>query len=323
MSHVPDHTPAAAALEHAALIVALDAGDLAGRERDRASTLLEACAGCASLMADLAVLRAATAALPTTPRTRDYRLTDADATRLRPSAWRRLLEWFAAPRSTVPPLAGGLVALGIAGLLLTTSPGLLGQAASTRSTTTAPVAAPGDARLGAPGTPPGAAATTGPAATNESVAAPPPGSAVATPKFAAAPAASPEAVSPADASPLAVAVPAPSGAAVTVPAPTAIPVEIAPPGRAGASAPVTSGQATDAGPIPPALEAASPAGPIPPALEAASPAGSQGDLKAAAPTAREVAQSDRTLPLAISLVLLAAGIALFVANRVLRRRTGL
>src|SRR5450756_2152990 len=120
MGHVPDHTPAAAAVEHAALIAALDAGDLA-------------------------VLRAATAALSAVPRTRDYRLTDADAARLRPSAWGRLVGWLGAPRSTVRPFAGGLAALGIAGLLLSTTPGFFGQAAMTLSTTGAPVVAPGDA----------------------------------------------------------------------------------------------------------------------------------------------------------------------------------
>src|SRR5450759_2403251 len=139
MGHVPDHTPAAAAVEHAALIAALDAGDLAGIERDRAATLVGTCAGCASLLADLSVLRAATAALPAVPRTRDYRLTDADVARLRPSAWGRLVGWLGAPRSKVRPLAGGLAALGIAGLLLSTTPGFFGQAAMTLSTTGAPV----------------------------------------------------------------------------------------------------------------------------------------------------------------------------------------
>src|SRR5487761_2663130 len=145
MGHVPDHTPAAAAVEHAALIAALDAGDLAGNEQDRATDLVDTCAGCASLLADLAIIRAATATLPAPPRRRDYRLTDADAVRLGPSAWRSLIGWLGAPRSTVRPLAGGLAALGIAGLLLTATPGFFGQAATSLSTVGAPVVAPGEA----------------------------------------------------------------------------------------------------------------------------------------------------------------------------------
>ena len=88
-------------------------------------------------------LRGATAALPAPARTRDYRLTDADAARLRPTQWRRLVGWLGAPRSTVRPIAGALATLGIAGLLLSTTPGLFGQAATTVSTAAAPLVAPG------------------------------------------------------------------------------------------------------------------------------------------------------------------------------------
>src|SRR5664280_1510708 len=112
MHRAPDHSPAAAATEHAALIVAFDAGDLAGREGDVAATLATTCPGCASLFADLALLRVATAALPARPRTRDYRLTDVDAARLRPSAWRSLLSWLAAPSAASPPASGRTVERG-------------------------------------------------------------------------------------------------------------------------------------------------------------------------------------------------------------------
>jgi hypothetical protein len=134
------HTLTVEAQDHAALIVALDAGDLAGRELRAAESLAASCTGCAALLHDLATIRGAMTALPAPARRRDYRLTAEDAARLRPSGWRRLLEWLAAPGSTVRPLATGLATLGVAGLLLTASmPGLLsgfGGAAS------APVMAP-------------------------------------------------------------------------------------------------------------------------------------------------------------------------------------
>jgi len=280
MGQVPDHTPTAAAVEHAALIAALDAGDLAGIERDRAATLADACSGCASLLADLAILRAATATLPAAPRTRDYRLTDADAARLRPSAWGRLVGWLGAPRSTVRPLAGGLAALGIAGLLLTTTPGFFGQAATTLSTTGAAVAAPGQAEgvgggaqgnaqlSAAPSTPAGPGATTGPGALS-----------------------------------------VPSPAAAGVPAASAIPTAGVVTGPAAAATPGSSGFSIDAG----AMDSAS---------KGASPPASQGERNAVLTAGSEPATPDRTLPLVLSLALLAAGIALFVANRTLRRRAG-
>jgi hypothetical protein len=278
MGHVPDHTPATAAVEHAALIAALDAGDLAGIERDRAATLVGSCTGCASLLADLAVLRAATAALPVVPRTRDYRLTDADVARLRPPAWGRLVGWLGAPRSKVRPLAGGLAALGIAGLLLSTTPGLFGQAAMTLSTTGAPVVAPGDAG--------------GAGAARE-----------VSPQLSTAP--TTQAVPGATPGPKAV--PVPSPAAAGVPAPSAIPTAGMVTGPAAAATPGPSGVSSDAG----AMDSASKAGP---------PEASLGERNAVLTPASEPATPDRTLQLVLSLALLAAGIGLFVANRVLRHR---
>lgn len=112
------------AAEHAPLIAALQAGDLAGADLARADALLASCADCADLFADLGTLRAAVRAMPAPPRRRDFRLTEEDAVRLRPSGWRRLVGWLAAPRSTVRPLAAGLATLGLAGLLVTAIPGL-------------------------------------------------------------------------------------------------------------------------------------------------------------------------------------------------------
>ncbi len=124
------HVPAAEAEEHAALVVALDAGDLAGADLDRARHVASSCAGCASLVADLAVIRDAMTALPVPVRRRDYRLTDEDAARLRPSGWRRVRDWLAAPGSTVRPLATGLATLGVVGLLLTAGIPSLGSSAA-------------------------------------------------------------------------------------------------------------------------------------------------------------------------------------------------
>jgi hypothetical protein len=140
------HTPAAEAQDHAALIVALDAGDLVGAERMTAESLAASCTGCAALVHDLAAIRGAMTALPVPPRRRDYRLTAEDAARLRPSGWRRLLEWLAAPGSAVRPLATGLATLGVVGLLLTSGfPGLLsGLGGSAAAPALAPVGTPID-----------------------------------------------------------------------------------------------------------------------------------------------------------------------------------
>lgn len=124
------HVPAAESEAHASLIVALEAGDLAGPELLRAETLLAGCAGCTALRGDLGAIRGAMTSLPVPARRRDYRLTEADAARLRPSGWRRLVGWLTAPGSSVRPLATGLATLGLVGLLLTAGlPGLGGSAA--------------------------------------------------------------------------------------------------------------------------------------------------------------------------------------------------
>ncbi len=317
MHPAPDHSPAAAAAEHAALIVALDAGDLAGRERDDATTLASTCAGCASLLDDLAVLRAATAALVVTPRTRDFRLTEADAARLRPSTWRSLVRWLAAPRSTVRPLAGGLAALGIVGLLLTTTPGFFGGAATSLSTTGAPVVAPGGAE-GAGGAVggsalPNAASNAAPSAAASaaaSTAARPNGAAPIGPAASAASAASPVALPPGTTPGLA-ALPAPSPATVSGPAPTPIPDAGTVTGPAAAATAPT-------GPSDFSTDAGAPTD----STKAAPPEVSQGDRSAVPATREQSAPPDRTVPLLLSLVLLVAGLGLLVANRVLRRGAG-
>lgn len=94
---------------------------------------LASCAECTALHADLVAIAAAvpTAALP--PRPRDFTLTPADAARLRPGGWRRLLAAIGSSRDVVTrPLAIGFTTLGLAGLLVATVPGALpgGGAAS-------------------------------------------------------------------------------------------------------------------------------------------------------------------------------------------------
>lgn len=190
------HTPIAEAEDHAAHMVALDAGDLAGAELLAAESLAASCAGCAALVHDLAAIRGAMTALPVPLRRRDYRLTAEDAARLRPSGWRRLLEWLAAPGSTVRPLATGLATLGVVGLLLTSGlPGLLsGFGGGASSPLMAPAESPIDnaaprdsgdeqvqgtfgpaaASTGAPGNDPGAPATAAPALASTAAPAPAP-----------------------------------------------------------------------------------------------------------------------------------------------------
>jgi len=146
------HTPADAARAHAEQIVAFDAGDLAGAELRTAEALVRSCAGCAALAGDLAAIRGSMSALPVPTRRRDYRLTAEDAARLRPSAWRRALEWLAAPGSSVRPLATGLATLGIVGLLLTSVPGGLSGLAGSA----APVMAPAPEAQGDNAAPAGA-----------------------------------------------------------------------------------------------------------------------------------------------------------------------
>ncbi len=319
MHRVPDHSPAAAAAKHAAVIVAFDAGDLAGRARDAAATLAGTCPGCASLLADLALLRVATAALPARPRTRDYRLTDADAARLRPSPWTSLVQWLASPRSAVRPLAGGLATLGIAGLLLTTTPGFLGGSATSLTTTGAPAAAPvaadgaagavaGSALPGAVAESPVAAASAASSALpltqvrpNVAVPAGPTASEAAAPSPAAgAPAASPGVAAVPPPSPFAAALPAssPASGAGTVTGPAGGPIASA--GSSGFSA--NSGPATDS------------------TTKGTPPEAAQGGRTAAQSAAAQPAQPDRTVPVLLSLVLLAGGLALLVVNRVLRSR---
>ncbi|HEY2887455.1 MAG TPA: hypothetical protein VGJ17_02485 [Candidatus Limnocylindrales bacterium] len=131
------------------LIARLAAGDLTEAEAAQARALVASCPACAELETDIRSIIAATSGLPAPRRTRDFRLTDADAARLRRTGWRRLLERFGDPRlAFTRPLATGLVALGIAGLVFASAPAFLQAGAAA---TAAPAQAPVTGAFGAPG----------------------------------------------------------------------------------------------------------------------------------------------------------------------------
>lgn len=126
------------------LIARLAVDDFADgdRDRDRAIALVGSCPACAELQADLRAIVAATAGLPALRRTRDFRLTEADVARLRPTGWRGALARLGTPAfAFTRPLAAGLATLGVAGLLLVSLPTGLGGSASSRTETVAAPAA--------------------------------------------------------------------------------------------------------------------------------------------------------------------------------------
>jgi hypothetical protein len=136
------------------LVVRLAADDLAPRELDAVRAQVVECPACAQLLIDLRSIASATAELPTPRRVRDFRLTEADAVRLRPAGWRGLLARFGSPGfAFVKPLAGGLAALGIAGLILASFP--LGFGASSSGVATRDLTAAGGSASAAPAAAPG------------------------------------------------------------------------------------------------------------------------------------------------------------------------
>lgn len=108
------------------LVAALAADDVEPMVRVDAEALVASCHDCAELLVDLRSIAVATAALPMVPRTRDFRISAADAARLRPRGWRALLDALGGARASFSrPLATGLTTLGIVGLLVSTIPGAL------------------------------------------------------------------------------------------------------------------------------------------------------------------------------------------------------
>jgi hypothetical protein len=121
MPHVPDVRWTSHDRHDPMLVAALAADDLVGTDRDQAIALTQSCAECATLHDDLVALARATASVPPpiTTRPRDFQLTPADAARLRPTGWRRLVATMSSPRTVFSkPLGVGLVTLGLVGLLV-------------------------------------------------------------------------------------------------------------------------------------------------------------------------------------------------------------
>jgi hypothetical protein len=133
MPHVPDVRWTSHDRHDPMLVAALAADDLVGTDRDQAIALTQSCAECATLHDDLVALARATASVPPpiTTRPRDFQLTPADAARLRPTGWRRLVATMSSPRTVFSkPLGVGLVTLGLVGLLVGNVQVQLGSGAS-------------------------------------------------------------------------------------------------------------------------------------------------------------------------------------------------
>ena len=110
----------------------------------RRSPMLELCARCAALYADLVALTMALPLSAVPPRPRDFRLSASDARRLGRGRWRTWSEAFGSARDSLTrPLAIGFTTVGIAGLLLTAGPRMLptvGAAIGSGSAASAPLA---------------------------------------------------------------------------------------------------------------------------------------------------------------------------------------
>jgi hypothetical protein len=139
MPHVSDVRSTSHDRHDPMLVAALAADDLAGTDRDQAIALTRSCPECATLHDDLLALARATAATPPpiATRPRDFRLTPADAARLRPSGWRRLVAAASSSRTIFSrPIGAGLATLGLVGLLIgnvqlgSNSAGAVSQAAT-------------------------------------------------------------------------------------------------------------------------------------------------------------------------------------------------
>ena len=135
------------------LVASLAAGDLAGADRDRANAQISACADCATLHADLIAIARATAALPPAVAPRDFRLSREQAEALRPVGWRRLVAAIGGSRPLLSRQLGiGLATIGIAGLLVSTLPGIqLGGSAAVAEPSTREAATSADQRSGVSG----------------------------------------------------------------------------------------------------------------------------------------------------------------------------
>ncbi len=152
------HLPNRAADDHAGhdhqLIVAYACGDLGADEARAAARLVEQCRRCAVLDHEIRLMPSLARHVTAPPRPRDFRLSAADAERLRGSAVRRLLRRLGGPGlAPLQPLAGAALAIGL--LLVVTTAALPvffagAGGAAPAAERVAPVAAPTAAPL-APG----------------------------------------------------------------------------------------------------------------------------------------------------------------------------
>jgi hypothetical protein len=153
-----------AAHDELILAVLASGDDLPAEDLARAEAQVRDCAECALVVSDIRAIRAATADLPAPPRRRDFRLTEADAARLRQGRWRRLLAALGSPRDRITgPAAAGLATIGVAGILFVGASGMTGSAQAPASTAamqpvSGAAAGAGDAAV------PGAAGVASPAA---------------------------------------------------------------------------------------------------------------------------------------------------------------
>lgn len=128
MTASPAPDTASHAQHDPALLAALidrDAAEaLAPVELAAAREQVDRCVPCATIHRDLLDLTAGLVAATTLTRPRDFRLTAADATRLRPRGWRRFLSTVGSARDGLSrPLAIGLTTLGLVGVLVGSVPG--------------------------------------------------------------------------------------------------------------------------------------------------------------------------------------------------------
>ena len=117
--------PDSAHNRHDALLIASHASnDLAPADAERVEAWLRDCRECVALHADLRALTTALATLPKTANApRDFRLSPAQAARLRGGPWwRRMARAIAAPRGIGRPLATAFTTLGLVGILVGSLP---------------------------------------------------------------------------------------------------------------------------------------------------------------------------------------------------------
>jgi hypothetical protein len=123
-----------------------DPADLTSAETAEARALLAACSDCATLGADLGLIRHATATSIVPARPRDFRLTPSRAAASRGGILHRARRWLASPgASAVRPLAGAAVTMGL--VLVILAPGLptsLGTTGDGTGGEAAPITAPQD-----------------------------------------------------------------------------------------------------------------------------------------------------------------------------------